>query len=123
VNRSIFILSLLLLPACHPMYGHLEVDLYSSPPVPVRVSGEEIELPVGVAIAVDVEPKSGNDYEYFKDDEVELDSEDRQILRVDPTENPRRFVLTGVKVGKTCITVEVLDEQGACIPATVQAAP
>ncbi len=123
MNRHFFILSLLLLPACHPMYGHLEIELYSSPPVPVRVSGEEVELPVGVAIAVDVEPKSGNDYEYFKDDEVELDSEDRQILRVDPTENPRRFVLTGVKVGKTCINVEVLGEQGECIPATVQATP
>ncbi len=121
MNRLIA-LSLLLLAACHPTYGHVELTLYSSPPVPVRVESDEVELPVGVAVAIDVEPKSGNDYEYFKDDEVTLDTEDRQILRVDPTENPRRFVLTGVKAGQTCVVVEVFGEREECIPATVLAA-
>jgi hypothetical protein len=122
VNRLICCLPLLL-GACHAMYGHLEVELYSSPPVAVRVTGTDIELPVGVAVAIDVAPISGNDYEYFKEDQVELDSEDRKILRVDPTENPRRFVLTGVGVGDTCVTVKVLGEQEECIPATIRAEP
>lgn len=123
MNRRFFALLLLALPACNPMYGHLEIDLASSPPVPVRIRNDEIEVPVGVAVAVAVEPKSGNDYEYFKDDEVELDTEDRQVLRVDPTADPRRFVLTGVRPGQTCITVDVLGEREECIPATVLAAP
>ncbi len=122
MNRFIALSLLLLAAACHPTYGHVDLTLYSSPPVPVRVESDEVELPVGVAVAIDVEPKSGNDYEYFKDDEVTLDTEDRQILRVDPTENPRRFVLTGVKAGQTCVVVEVFGEREECIPATVLAA-
>lgn len=122
MNRIIALSLLLLAAACHPTYGRVDLTLYSSPPVPVRVESDEVELPVGVAVAIDVEPKSGNDYEYFKDDEVTLDTEDRQILRVDPTENPRRFVLTGVKAGQTCVVVEVFGEREECIPATVLAA-
>mgnify|MGYP000614946603 CR=1 FL=1 len=123
MNRLLRLSLFLLLPACHPAYDHLEIDLVSAPPVPVRVESDEIELPVGVAIVVDVEPKSANDYEYFKDDEVELDPQDRQVLRVDPTADPRRFVITGVKVGQTCIDIEVLGEREQCVPATVQASP
>lgn len=123
MNRLLARLPLLLLPACNPMYGHLEVELASSPPVPVRVTGLDIEVPAGVAIAVDVAPISGNDYEYFKTDEVVLSADDRQILRVDPTADPRRFVLTGVAPGDTCVVVEVVGEREECIPAVVTAAP
>lgn len=114
---------LLLLPACHPAYDHLELDLHSSPPVPVRVEDGDVELPVGVAIVIDVKPISANNYEYFDEDEVDLDAEDRKILRVDPTGDPRRFVLTGVSVGETCIRIEVQGEREDCVPASVQPAP
>jgi hypothetical protein len=124
VNRLLCILFLLPLPACfNPRYGHLDIELHSAPPVPVHVNSERVELPVGVAIAIDVAPISGNDYEYFKEDEVELDAEDRKVLRVDPTENPRRFVLTGVSVGDTCVTVRVLGEEHECIDASVLPSP
>lgn len=123
MNRIIALSLLLLAAACHPTYGHVELTLKSSPPVPVRIDSDEIELPVGVAVAVEVEPRSGNDYEYFKDDEVTLDTEDRKVLRVDPTANPRRFVLTGVAAGETCVVVEVFGDREECIPAVVQAAP
>lgn len=125
MNRLLCCLFLLLpAPACfNPEYDRLEIELHSAPPVPVHINSEQIELPVGVAVAVEVAPISGNDYEYFKEDEVELDTEDRKILRVDPTENPRRFVLTGVSAGDTCMTVRVLGERHECIDATVLPSP
>lgn len=108
------------LTACGPRYDRLEVELYSTPPTPVRVSGNEFEIPVGISAAISVAPVSDARFEYYEDDEVVLDSDDRETLRVDPTDNERRFVLTGVSPGKTCVWVEVLGEREECIPAVVE---
>lgn len=117
------VLSALTLAACAPEYDHVEIELYSSPPEPVRISGASIEIPAGIAVAVEVEPISRGRIEYVNDDEVELDSEDRSILKADPTEHPRRFVLIAVEPGETCVIVEVLGNREDCIPATVLASP
>lgn len=119
MNRLVLALSLLAVPACAPEYDHVNVELYSSPPVPVSISGTHIDLPVGLAIVVEIEPISRGRIEYVNSDEVVLDAEDREILRADPTEHPRRFVLVGVAPGETCVVVEVLGDREDCIPATV----
>lgn len=111
------------LPACSPEYDHVELELYSSPPIPVWVSGTDIEIPAGLAVAVEVEPIARSRIEYVPDDEVELESEDRAILRVDATENSRRFVFVGVEPGETCVVVTVLGDREDCIPARVTATP
>ena len=113
---------LLLATACGPRYDGLEIELFSAPPVPVRVDGAEIELSVGVAAAVDVKPLSSNQFDYYETDQLELRSQDRAVLRVEPTEQPRRFVLIGVAPGETCVDIEVDYEDHGCIPATVIAA-
>ncbi len=115
--------SALLAVACQPHYDGLELTLSSEPPVPVRISGEEIELPVGIAVAVEVEPQSSGRFNYYEDDPLELRSQDREILRVEVTEDPRIFVLVGVSPGETCVEIEVVGEDHGCIPATVIAAP
>ena len=120
--KRLFSVSLLLLAACGPRYDGITLELYSAPPVPVRVHAEEIELSAGVAAAVDVKPLSSNQFDYYETDQVDLRSQDRAILRVEPTENPRRFVLIGVAPGETCVDVEVDYEDHGCIPATVLAA-
>ena len=52
-----------------------------------------------------------------------LRSQDPGVLRVEATEDPRRFVLVAVGPGETCVEVEVVNEAQGCIPATVLAAP
>ena len=112
----------LLLAACGPRYDGIELELYSAPPVPVRVHATEIELSVGIAAAIDVRPLSSNQFDYYESDQLDLRSQDRDILRVEPTESPRRFVLIGVAPGETCVDIEVDYDERGCIPATVLAA-
>ena len=112
---------LLLIAACGPRYDGIEIELHTEPPVPVRVSNDEFELPAGIAVAIDVKPLSSNQFDYYNSDQLELRSDDRQVLRVEPTENPRRFVLVGVNPGTTCVQLEVDYEKHGCIPATVLA--
>ena len=118
------LLPLLLLAACGPRYDGLEFKLHTEPPVPVRISGEEIELPVGIAVAVDVTPLSSGRFDYYESDQLDLDPEDRSVLRVEPTGDPRRFIMIGVSPGETCVEVEVDYDRHGCIPARViEAAP
>jgi len=123
VNRLLPLLALLAAVGCQPRFDGLEVTLYSNPPVPVRVSDQEIEMSVGLAVAIDVEPQSSTRFGYYTDDPMTLRSQDRAVLRVEPTENPRRFVLVAVSPGDTCVEIEVLNDDHGCIPATVLAAP
>lgn len=111
----------LLFAACGPRYDGVEITLHSEPPIPVRVSDAEFELPAGIAVAIDVKPLSSNQFDYYESDQLELRSDDRQILRVEPTENPRRFILIGVAPGDTCVQLEVDYDAHGCIPATVLA--
>lgn len=123
MKRLLPLLTLLAATACQPRYDGLEVTLYSNPPLPVRVSGLELELPVGIAVAIDVEPQSSTRFNYYSDDPLTLRSQDRGVLRVEATEHPRRFVLVAVSAGETCVEIEVLNEEHGCIPAVVLAEP
>jgi hypothetical protein len=122
VKRLLCSALLLLAGGCQPRYDGLDVELYSTPPRPVDVSDRGFEVPAGIAVVIDVAPRSDARIEYYEDDEVELYAEDEDVLRVDPTEKSRRFALIGVKPGETCVWVEVLGEREECIPATVAAA-
>ncbi len=120
MTRTLFALPLLL-AACGPRYDGVEITLHSEPPVPVRVSDNEFELPTGIAVAIDIKPLSSNQFDYYQTDQLDLRSDDRQTLRVEPTENPRRFILIGVAQGDTCVQLEVDYQDRGCIPATVLA--
>ncbi len=121
MKRLSALLTLLAVTACQPHYDGIELTLFSNPPVPVRVSDQEIEMTVGLAIAVDVKPLSSSRFQYYEDDPLELRSQDRGILRVEATEHPRRFVLVAVSPGETCVEIEVVGEDHGCVPATVLA--
>ncbi len=81
-------------------------------------------MSVGLAVAIDVEPRSSTRFRVLhrRPDDPALRKTARS-LRVEPTENPRRFVLVAVSPGDTCVEIEVLNEDHGCIPATVLAAP
>ena len=105
--------------ACQPEYASLHFSLASSPPVPVSVRDHAIELPVGVAVLVRVEPISDNNTEYVETDRVELTAADASVLGVAPGSKERYFVLTGREVGETCVEVYVEGRLEDCIDAMV----
>lgn len=123
MKRLLPLFTLLAASACGPHYDGLELTLFTEPPVPVRISSDEVEMPVGIAVAVDAKPLSSARFGYYEDDPFELTSQDPGILRIEHTETGRRFVFIAVSPGETCIDVEVVREDQGCIPATVLAAP
>lgn len=122
MKRLLPLLPLLVAGACGPHYDGLELTLFTEPPVPVRINSEQIEMPTGIAVAVDAKPLSSARFGYYEDDPFELRSQDPGILRVEHTETARRFVFIAVSPGTTCIDVEVVREDQGCVPATVLAA-
>ena len=101
----------LLLAACGPRYDGINIELHSEPPVPVHVSDNDFELPAGIAVVIDVKPLSSNQFDYYESDQLDLRSDNRQVLRVEPTENSRRFVLIGVALGLMFIIATGLGKQ------------
>jgi len=115
------LLAAALLSACGPQYQTITFELRSQPPIPVRISADEIELPVGIAVSVHATLESSTRIEFVNDDALDLDSQDRDILLSDATPGAHNFVLVGVAVGETCLTVEVEHEEQECIPVRVTA--
>lgn len=113
-------LALLALAGCHAMYAGLEIRLYTSTTEPVVVTDQQIELPAGLAVAIEVLPLSGNRREY-DDDALVLRSEREDILLAEPADRQGWFVLVGVAPGETCVAVELDGEREDCIPARVVA--
>lgn len=120
MTRALLLLALAL-AACGPQYKTIELDPVNSPPVPVRISANEIELPLGIAVAVHAEIFSRTTLEYTDEDRVDLLSRDRAIIDVTPTSGERNFVFVAVALGETCVAVEVNHDEEDCIPARVVA--
>lgn len=109
------------LSACGPRYKAIELTVRNTPPIPTRISDDEIELPLGIAVSVHAEVYSSTSLEYTDKNRVELKSRDRAILDVEPTSGERNFVLVAAGVGETCLAVEVDFDEEDCIPVTVTA--
>jgi len=95
------------LSACDPSYDGLDMDVASAPPTSARVNDHEIRITSGTAVIVTVEPQSGNSVEYDESDEVELYSENSEILDVLPGQSDGEFAIVGVWPGETELVVEV----------------
>ncbi len=107
--------------ACLPDYGAIEVEVGSSPPVPVSIHSRDFQVPVGISVLINVTPISDNNNEYVETDTIELTSQDRAILDVEPGPEDRSFVLVGVGVGSTCVEVVINGSVEDCIPTEVLA--
>lgn len=121
MTRALLLFTLAL-AACGPQFKTIELTVRNNPPVPVRISAAEIELPLGVAVSVHAEIFSSTNLEYTDEDRVDLLSRDRAIVDVTPTSGERNFVFVAAALGDTCIAVEVNYEEEDCIPAKVVAA-
>lgn len=113
-------LALLFLAACEIEYAGLDFDVQSSPPVPVSIESDRIEIPAGIAIQVAVRPLSEGE-PYSASDHVLLRSDDPEVLAVYATTNGRQFVLVGLRKGKTCLQVKINRHEKECIDVRVLA--
>lgn len=118
---ALLALGMLALGGCHADYAGLEIRLYTSTAEPIIATDQQIELPVGLAVAIEALPISGNRHEYDEDDRLDLRSEHEEILLAEPAEMQGWFVLVGVAPGETCIAVLIDGAREACIPARVNA--
>ena len=105
--------------ACQPDYGSIEVDVASSPPVPVSIHSRDFQVPVGISVLINVTPVSDNRNDYIETDSVELTSKDRGVMNVEPGPEEWSFVLVGVGVGSTCVEVVINGSVEDCISAEV----
>ena len=122
-RATVLFVAMASLAGCQPEFSTVELEAVSSPPVGVTtvVRDDEVEVPAGVAIAVEVTPLSGNSTPYSGEDKIRLHGRDESVLDAEPTEERRVFVLIGVSPGTTCIEVEINGSEKTCIDATVTA--
>jgi len=102
-----------------PEYGGMTFDMRTVPPVDVSVSPERIELPEGIAFLIKALPYSVNDDDYTARDDMALTSANENILGVYEADRITKVVLVGVRVGTTCMRVEINGREEDCIAVEV----
>jgi hypothetical protein len=105
---------------CQPSYNGIAIEPVSTPPTSVTVRPHLFELPVGVAVAISVRPRSSSHEPYASNARVELVSLDRNVFDVKRRDDRREFVLVGVAPGETCVEVRIDGVPEECIDAIVR---
>jgi hypothetical protein len=119
-HKTLGLVLLLAMAACQPNYNGLAIEPVSTPPTSVTVRPHLFELPVGVAVAISVKPRSSSQEPYHSSARVELVSLDRNVFDVKRRDDPREFVLIGVAPGETCVEVRIDGVAEECIDAVVR---
>jgi len=110
----------LLSQACaQPEFGHLEVEQRSSAPLSVVASKTSVTLPVGVAVRLKIKPVSKNERRYSATDDLEFETDNGSVMEAFQVGETSQVVVTGVRVGKTCLRVIVNDEEVECLDVEV----
>jgi hypothetical protein len=114
-----FALAMLAL-GCAPKteYDGLSFAPKSAPPLPVSFEPDRIEIPVGIAVKVDVKLHSDG-REYDEDDLLTLRADDEDVLEVYGAGSDRSFVFVGLREGETCLEVRVNRKEQECIEVRV----
>ena len=99
-------------------YAGMTFEPQSSPPIPVSIESDRIEIPVGIAVKVKATPESTGD-EYKENALLSLRAEDDDLLAVYATEKEREFVFVGLREGETCLEVRVNRTERECIEVEV----
>jgi hypothetical protein len=119
-KRILCALAALTLMACvrDEKYDGLSFDVQSSPPVPVSVESDRIELIVGIAVKIEVSPRSAG-RSYSSRDQVDLRADDNDLFEVYGAEDPREFVLVGLREGESCLEVNINGRMEECIEVRI----
>ncbi len=102
--------------ACGPTFDHLDFEPLTHPPAQVVLTAEHIEIPAGIAVAVD--PKAMAVDGEIDGAQISLRSEDPSVFDVDP-EIDQGFVIYGIAEGEASLGVVVDGETKRGIPVTV----
>jgi hypothetical protein len=121
VKRALLIAALWVLGCTSPEYGGMTFQQSTEPPLPVTVTPERIELPEGIALLVKALPISKNEHDYTARDDMALTSGNESILGVHEADRITKVVLVGVRVGRTCLRVEVNDLEEEWCPRVPRA--
>lgn len=119
MKRSLLFVALGVVGCTSPEYGGMTFQQHTEPPLPVSVTPERISLPEGIAFLVKALPVSRNGQDYTARDDMALTSANESILGVHEADRITKVVLVGVRVGTTCLRVEVNDHEEECIPVEV----
>lgn len=104
---------------CAPDYGTVEFGAVSTPPTPVTIRSNFIEMPVGIGAVVRADPVSDNVNDYDSSYKLDLFSRDRGVFRVHRRANRREFVFVGIAEGSTCLQVEIDGRPHECIDVEI----
>lgn len=104
---------------CNSDYS-LETRDLTSPPVSASVTGDRMEIPMGIAVGFTAVAKRGGD-EIDEDAEVTMVSSDPDIAEIAPTTAERGFVVWGVAKGTTTLVLRVDGADRLSIPVEVRA--
>lgn len=115
---AVCLLSTLGAAGCNSDYSMEPRDL-TSPPVSASITGDRMEIPMGIAVGFRAVPKRGGD-ELDRDTEVTMVSEDPSVAQIAPTTAERGFVVWGVAEGTTTITMRVDGADQLTIPVEVR---
>ncbi|MEZ4383280.1 MAG: hypothetical protein R3A79_18270 [Nannocystaceae bacterium] len=107
------------LSACQPDYGSIEVELGTTPPAAASIHSTDFQIQIGTAVLINVTPVSANRNDYIETDTVEMTSQDRAVMDVEPGPEGWSFVLIGAGVGETCVEVVINGAVEDCISARV----
>lgn len=121
MQRSLILLALAgLTAACQPHYDELHFDeVRSGNPEGTHANMDRIEIPLGIASAIRVDPEASGYREYEEFHLVELESEAPFILDVRPGPELDTFVFMGASLGHTTITVTIRGDEVDRIDAEV----
>ena len=118
-RTSALVLGLAATTACQPDYGSLEVELGTTPPAAASIHSTDFQIQIGTAVLINVKPVSANRNDYIETDTVEMTSQDRTVMDVEPGPEAWSFVLIGAGIGETCIDVVINGAVEDCIDARV----
>ncbi len=111
---------LLLEQACaEPEFGHLEVEQRSSAPLTVEVDDDLVTIPIGIAARLKVKPVSKGSDRYSSHDELRFETDNGSVMEAFQIDDTSQVVITGVRLGGTCLRVIVNDNQVDCLRVEV----
>lgn len=108
---------------CQPSYDTISLSTESTPPAPVVVRGNRVELPAGVAIVVSADLQSETREDFPGNGELELFSSDKAVFEVYPRPRDEEFVIVGIAPGQACIDVVVDGRLEDCVEVSVTVPP
>ncbi len=102
------------------VYSKLEIGTLTNPPKPAEINEDgPSSMSVGISIGISAKPISNSDENFTVGDELELLSQNEDVLLVAPASMNGAFILTSISVGQTCVDVIINGSNKGCLEVEV----